>query len=207
VRRSIITVRVRRTGSGVDARRGRGRAATEKATGVNKPAQAEAARAHTHRASLCARETVPKAALHCSLSNRIFFCGLLFSFLVAKSARPNECLLCSTPLLGVHLPGTPRDTPRSRLLHRPAFPRLLVRPLSSPKSLPLLYRGRCRTAGTAPAPARRGFGCSKLRDGPSLSTTSTCHCNELGNGKQGGEHLPRPALRFCSLLHTALIRN
>lgn len=90
MRRSIITVRVRRTGSGVDARRGRGRAATEKATGVNKPAQAEAARAHTHRASLCARETVPKAALHCSLSNRIFFCGLLFSFLVTKSARSNE---------------------------------------------------------------------------------------------------------------------
>lgn len=138
MRRSIITVRVRRTGSGVDARRGRGRgrAAAEKATGVNKPAQAEAARAHTHRASLCARETVPKAALHCSLSNRIFFCGLLFSFLVAKSARPNECLLCSTPLLGVHLPGTPRDTPRSRLLPRPAFPRLLVRPLSSPNLYP-----------------------------------------------------------------------
>jgi hypothetical protein len=64
----------------------------------------------------------------------------------------------------------------------------------------------CRD-GTGTCTARRGFGCSKLRDGPSLSITSTCHCNELGNGKQGGEHLPRPALRFCSLLHTALIRN
>lgn len=207
MRRSIITVRVRRTGSGVDARRGRGRAATEKATGVNKPAQAEAARAHTHRASLCARETVPKAALHCSLSNRIFFCGLLFSFLVTKSARSNEwppLLYAST---GCAFAGDAEGHAAIPLASSASFSAASCPPLVLPKSLPLLYRGRCRTAGTAPAPARRGFGCSKLRDGLSLSTTSTCHCNELGNGKQGGEHLPRPALRFCSLLHTALIRN
>lgn len=141
VRRSIITVRVRRTGSGVDARRGRGRgrAAAEKATGVNKPAQAEAARAHTdtHTERRFAHAR-PYPRLNCTAAYPIdfFFCGLLFSFLVAKSARPNECLLCSTPLLGVHLPGTPRDTPRSRLLPRPAFPRLLVRPLSYPNLYP-----------------------------------------------------------------------
>jgi hypothetical protein len=78
VRRSIITVRVRRADgqrSGCTpwpwpCRDGKGNGRPYPR--LNNPAQAEAARAHTHRASLCARETVPKAELHCSLSNRFF---------------------------------------------------------------------------------------------------------------------------------------
>jgi len=122
VRRFIIMdmVRVRRAAEWMHARRGRGRAApcvlwsvaTQKANGSKQPTQ------HTQNTSLCARETVPKAALQIIQAN--FLLQPFFFFFVAKSAKPNECLLYSC-WVWVHLPGTPRDTPRSRLLPWPAF--------------------------------------------------------------------------------------
>jgi hypothetical protein len=86
----------------------------------------------------------------------------------------------------VHLPGTPRDTPRSRLLPRPAFSAASCPPaVRPPKSLPWpvqdCSRGRQRHVG------RRGLDVwlqQNYETAPlSLSPPATGHRNELGNGK------------------------
>lgn len=68
-----------------------------------------------------------------------------------------------------------------------------------------LYRGRCRTAGTRRGNGTSGLwtlGCSKLRDDPFLSTT--CHRNELGNGKQSCRESMSLLLRLlCARLYAS----
>lgn len=176
LRRFIIMdmVRVRRAAEWMQARRGRAAAcvlwsvATPKGNGSKQPAQA-----HTEHRFAHAR---PYPRLPCCLSKRIFFCSLFFSFCVAKSAKPNECLLC-TCWVWVHLPGTPRDTPRSRLLPRPAFSAASCPPaVRPPKSLPWpvqdCSRGRQRHVG------RRGLDVwlqQNYETAPLSLSLSTCH--------------------------------
>ena len=158
--------------SGVDAyaRRGRGRAApcvlwsvaTQKANGSKQPAQ------HTQNIALRTRDRTQEGNKAAAYPSEFSFAAFSFLFCVAKSAKPNECLLWSCSCrVWVHLPGTPRDTPRSRLLPRPAFSAASCPPaVRPPKSLPhftVAGAGLQRHVGVWT------FGCSKLRYCPPLS--------------------------------------
>ena len=126
-----------------------GRSRPKRQTGVNNQRS-------THRTHRFAHAR-PYPRLHCSLSKRIFFCSLFSLFFVAKSAKPNECLLYSC-WVWVHLPGTPRDTPRSRLLPRPAFSAASCPPaVRPPKSLPHFTVAGAGLQRPRPAAARRGL--------------------------------------------------
>jgi len=153
LRRFIIMdmVRVRRAAEWMQARRGRAAAcvlwsvATPKGNGSKQPAQA-----HTEHRFAHARP-YPRATRLQLIQANFLLQPFLFLFFVAKSAKPNECLLC-TCRVWVHLPGTPRDTPRSRLLPRPAFSAASCPPaVRPPKSLPWpvqdCSRGRQRHVG------------------------------------------------------------
>lgn len=110
--------------------------ATQKVTNGSK----QLTTAQTQNIALRTRDrTQGKPAVQCSLSKRIFFCSLFFLplslYLWYSQKVQNQMMSASS--CWVHLPGTPRDTPRSRLLPRPAFSAASCPPARRPpKSLP-----------------------------------------------------------------------
>lgn len=156
--------------------------------GRSRPKKATAT-AHTEHRFAYAR---PYPRLHCSLPNRTFFCSLFFTLCSQKgknqmsaSSAPAGCICRGHQGTRRDLACLPPFPPSSQI-----FTRFTV------AGAGLQEQGRQRHVGAST------LGCSKLRDDPFLSTT--CHRNELGNGKQScRESMSLLLLLLCARLYAS----